>query len=104
MVFPIWSTSGQFDVAYTASPNPIFSSIASPSLEMLQACLDLRTSMIEGYQVMASENLEIAEETLPIALETWPQWDTKSWRSLLSSWYRRLCQSFLRNMFQVKAR
>ena len=52
---------------------------ASPSLEMIEKWLDeqtaLRASMIEGYQTMAAENIRLAEEALPIALETWPQWE-----------------------------
>jgi len=35
----------------------------------------LQNSMIEGYQTMAAENLRLAEEDMPIALETWPKWD-----------------------------
>ena len=30
---------------------------------------------IEGYRRMGEVNLEIAEESLPIALENWPEWD-----------------------------
>lgn len=52
---------------------------ASPSLEMIEKWLNeqtaLRTSMIEGYQTMATENLKLAEEGMSIALETWPQWE-----------------------------
>jgi hypothetical protein len=29
----------------------------------------------EGYKAMATENALLAEESLPVALETWPAWE-----------------------------
>ena len=53
--------------------------LASPSLEIMEKWLHehtaLRAAMIEGYQTMAAENLKLAEEDMPIVLETWPQWE-----------------------------
>lgn len=31
--------------------------------------------MAEGYQAMAAENRRLAEESLPVALEEWPDWE-----------------------------
>lgn len=71
--------SPQLDTQCSASGIGInFTHIASPSLEMMAEWLNLQTalsaSMIEGYQTMAAENLKLAEEDMPIVLETWPQW------------------------------
>jgi len=33
--------------------------------------------MEEGYKAMAKENRRLAEEALPIVLETWPSWEGK---------------------------
>ena len=78
MVTQIKSTSTREDIQYSASAIGIkFQCQSSPSIEMLAKWLDLkatlRDSMIEGYQTMAAENLRLAEEDMPIALETWPE-------------------------------
>ena len=39
---------------------------------LLPSCDELA----EGYKAMASENNLQAEKSLPIALETWPIWET----------------------------
>ena len=72
--------SPRLDTQYSASGIGInFTHIASPSVEMMAEWLNLKTalraSMTEGYRTMAPENLKFAEEALPIALETWPQWE-----------------------------
>lgn len=74
------SESAQPNLGYSASGIGInFTPIASPSIETLREWLNvqtaLRASMIQGYRTMAAENLKFAEEALPIALETWPQWE-----------------------------
>ena len=78
MVIQIESTSTRADLQYSVSATGIeFKCLSSPSMEMLAKWLDLkatlRGSMIEGYQTMAAENLRLAEEDMPIALETWPE-------------------------------
>ena len=35
---------------------------------------ELEALMIEGYRECAEENLEIAEQGMEIAQETWPEW------------------------------
>ena len=80
MAIQIESTSARPDLQYSVSAIGIeFQCLSSPSKEMLEKWLDikatLQASMIEGYQTMAAENLKLAEEALPIALETWPQWE-----------------------------
>ena len=80
MVMIIESKSAQPDVEYSASGIGIyFTYIASPSIEMMAEWLNvqtaLRTVMIQGYKTMATENWKLAEEALPIAFETWPQWE-----------------------------
>ena len=48
------------------------------------ACLreiaDKRTivEMEEGYRVMTEENRRLAEQSIPLTLETWPEWGNKS--------------------------
>lgn len=74
------SESARPDLEYSASGIGInFTHVASPSIEMLREWLNvqtaLRASMIQGYQTMAAENLKFAKEALPIALETWSQWE-----------------------------
>jgi len=32
----------------------------------------------EGYRVMAEENRRLAEQSIPVALETWSEWGNKS--------------------------
>jgi hypothetical protein len=53
--------------------------IASPSIEMMAEWPNiqttLRASMVEGYRIMAAKNLKLAEENMPIVLESWPQWE-----------------------------
>lgn len=68
------------DTQYSASGIGIHVTyIASPSIEMMAEWLNiqttLRASMVEGYRIMAAENLKLAEENMPIVLETWPQWE-----------------------------
>ena len=80
MAIQIESTSARPDIQYSVSAIGIeFQCLSSPSMEMLANWLDLKAtlqdSMIEGYQTMAAENLRLAEEDMPIALETWPEWD-----------------------------
>jgi len=74
------SKSARPDLEYSASGIGInFTHVASPSIEMLRKWLNvqtaLRASMVEGYRTMAADNLKLAEEALPIAFETWPQWE-----------------------------
>ena len=51
---------------------------------VVAACLreiaDRRTvvEMEEGYRLMAEENRQLAEQSIPVALETWPEWGNKS--------------------------
>jgi len=80
MVIQIESTSSRPDIQYSVSSIGIeFKYLSSPSMDMLAKWLSLKAtlqnSMIEGYQTMAAENLRLAEEDMPIALETWPKWD-----------------------------
>ena len=80
MAIKIESASARPDLEYSASGIGInFVYIASPSLETIEELINvqtaLRASMIECYQTMAAENLKLAKEALPIALETWPQWE-----------------------------
>lgn len=46
----------------------------------LQELADKRmiAEMEEGYKAMAEENKLLAEQSLPIALETWPRWGVKT--------------------------
>ena len=52
--------------------------------KVIAACLrelaDKRmiAEMAEGYKAMAEENKLLAEQSLPIALETWPRWGAKA--------------------------
>ena len=78
MAIQIESTSTRPDLRYSVSAIGIeFKYLSSPSMEILAKWLDLKAalqdSMIEGYQTMAAENLRLAEEDMPIALETWPE-------------------------------
>jgi len=33
--------------------------------------------MASGYAAMADENCRLAEESLPVALEEWPEWESR---------------------------
>ena len=48
--------------------------------ECLREVADKRmiAEMEEGYKAMAEENRLLAEQSLPIAIETWPRWGSGS--------------------------
>ncbi len=76
MVINLRATSARPELEYSASSIGInYEYAASPSFEKMAEWLDvktaLQTSMIEGYQTMSAENLELAEGNISLAIETW---------------------------------
>jgi hypothetical protein len=49
--------------------------LSEPDVDILGELVTVgKDEAVEGYEAMAAENSLLAEEFLPIGLETWPTW------------------------------
>lgn len=62
---------GYLLVVGTTFPVPLTQS----SLQIRPGVVPVEVELAEGYKAMAAENIGLAEEFLPAALEEWPMWE-----------------------------
>jgi hypothetical protein len=68
------ATTGGYIIAEIASL-PWQSMLSEPDIDFVSDFVTIgKDEAVEGYKAMAAENSFLAEELLPIALESWPPW------------------------------
>lgn len=62
-------------VTPTIFPIPLIVPLTTQTLDIDIDILRGEDELAEGYKAMAEENIRLAEEFLPVALEEWPMWE-----------------------------
>jgi len=74
-VSAVAETGGYLLVGLSSFPIYVPLPLAQPSLQMHLGVVQVEDELVEGYETMAAENSQLAEEFLPAALEEWPMWE-----------------------------
>lgn len=69
------ATGGDLLIGVENYPAYFIVPLTQQPLDMYSGIMSSEEELVEGYRAMAEENVRLAEEFLPAALEEWPMWE-----------------------------